>query len=910
LELWRTPALAYSAEADASAAKAGRSLGEGGRRRARTLLAAACLAAASASAGGPPRRTEVSVEGYNPYGDAENFINMVCFRLMQEDSELGLKPFTMIRLQGGVSGRLLSFAGGTAPDVLTWVEFHQLREFVKQGFLCPLNEFIGEDRDGDGLIGDDEARWSGWKYVPRLYRRIATVDGKVYGLPNLMEGMGAILYRKDMFRRAGHDPDELPRDWDELFRVAQKLTDPDAEVPGARSRMGQRGLLIEPRGWRFLPFIWAAGGEIVMQGKTNPATGKTHWFPHDADDFVDPETGEDLSGEPSYWRPTFADEGGRRAIRFYQKLRFQKWIRDPQSGEPVDLSLDEAEAGRARREDGSVLTFDPDEVITGVIRVNWGESKEDTLELLRRGEVAMAFHVCEPKSLKRLGLPPDSLGLFAVPPHRGGGRPAMLGHYHWRALNAKLAGRENSERRSKAWRVLSTMNGPRGAKWHVEHMVNNGQAAFLEPDMLVRFGYEEYLSWVPKAWQENYRSAKRHMRPEPYVGFWKPIARNALGANVIQLAVMDEDFDAVAGLRRAEEQALLDMQSEQRKETREKRLRPLRSLAYVIAAFWVAGVAFFFVLMIRSLRAKARESAGASRPRRTLAGWMRLGVPFLIMAPALLLMLVWKYYPLADGTAISFEEYRIFGESSWVGLDNYIRCFMDPDFTTYLLVTFKFVFATILLGFFTPIFLALLLNEIPRGKTIWRTIFFLPQVSSGLVVLFLWKQLYNPTGHGFLNRCLGALGFGPVDWLAQWPMLAVILPGVWAGAGIGSLIYLAALKCVPEELYEAADVDGASVWMKIRHVTIPSILPLVIINFIGVFIGTFHTMGNIFALTGGGPGNRTRVMSIHIWYRAFADLQFGSATAYAWILGSMLLGLTVIQLRILNRVDFRRAEAG
>jgi multiple sugar transport system permease protein len=244
-------------------------------------------------------------------------------------------------------------------------------------------------------------------------------------------------------------------------------------------------------------------------------------------------------------------------------------------------------------------------------------------------------------------------------------------------------------------------------------------------------------------------------------------------------------------------------------------------------------------------------------------------------------------------------------------MDNFIKVFLDDRFYVSMKQTFKFVAVSLLLGFAAPIFLALLLSEVPRGKTFWRTIFFLPQVSSGLVILFLWKMFYHPTQYGFLNRVLGYFGVSPQDWLGDptWTMAAVIVPGVWAGAGMGSLIYLAALKSIPEELYEAAEVDGAGMLAKLRYVTLPALKPLVIINFIGAFIGTFHTMSNIFALTGGGPGNETMVMSLNIWYEAFAFLRFGTATALAWVLGSILLGFTILQLRWLSKVDFRRAEA-
>ena len=135
-------------------------------------------------------------------------------------------------------------------------------------------------------------------------------------------------------------------------------------------------------------------------------------------------------------------------------------------------------------------------------------------------------------------------------------------------------------------------------------------------------------------------------------------------------------------------------------------------------------------------------------------------------------------------------------------------------------------------------------------------------------------------------------------------MACVVVPGIWAGAGPGSIIYLAALKTVPDELYEASEMDGASPFQKIRHVTLPYLKALVIINFFGAFIGSFHATQNIFDMTMGGPEKATHTLSLEIFFNAFFYLKFGYATAMAWIMGSMLIGFTLYQLRIFQRVTF------
>jgi multiple sugar transport system permease protein len=197
-------------------------------------------------------------------------------------------------------------------------------------------------------------------------------------------------------------------------------------------------------------------------------------------------------------------------------------------------------------------------------------------------------------------------------------------------------------------------------------------------------------------------------------------------------------------------------------------------------------------------------------------------------------------------------------------------------------------------------------------------------MTSGLVVTLMWKEMFMGTANGTINRLLAPLWgmwdmlftpgnestFKPVDWLGNpaTVMACVIVPGVWAAAGISSLIYLAALKSVPDELYEAANIDGSGIFARIRHITIPTIAPLVMINFVGAFIGTFQSMGSIFLLTFGGPGKETMVMGMAIWQEAYVNMRFSLATSYAWILGSILIGFTYLQLRILRRVDFRQAR--
>ena len=377
------------------------------RVRVGILLTGLCVVLATTAANAQSaQRVRVKVQGYDPYGGVASFNNLVCYRLMQEDHQLEVVPYQQMAIQGGPgaeAGRYMAHAANMGPDVTTWLTFHNIRSYVRQGFYLPLNEYIGHDGyygvdlktgkrhaltgrkkrtedlvdpttghpkrnpdatgatwDRNGYVDDDEALWPAWQRVPEYYRRVATIDGKVYGVPNMDMGMACLLYRKDLFRKAGLPADTPPTDFDQLYRWLQKLTRPELRIPGARMQRGRRGIAVEPQGWQFCAWVWAAGGDLVMQGKTNPRTGKTHWYPQEDLTFIDPDTGDDLTRQPSTWKATFGDEGGQRALGFYRRMRFARWTRDPDTGQPIDLTDAEVAAGRKHLPRGAVLTFTPD----------------------------------------------------------------------------------------------------------------------------------------------------------------------------------------------------------------------------------------------------------------------------------------------------------------------------------------------------------------------------------------------------------------------------------------------------------------------------------------------------------------------------------------------------------------------
>ena len=331
-----------------------------------------------------------------------------------------------------------------------------------------------------------------------------------------------------------------------------------------------------------------------------------------------------------------------------------------------------------------------------------------------------------------------------------------------------------------------------------------------------------------------------------------------------------------------------------------------RPLARVI----LGVLAICALVCIWLIAAKHRNSQSTNHEPRATNHEPRTTLhPWLFLAPAIISIALWSYWPLIRGAMMAFQDYRIVGSASWEGLDNFIRVATSPGFWKAWARTLEYVGITLVLGFTTPILLALLLSEIPRGKVFFRTVYFLPHLTSALVVTLMWKMMFDPTENGLLNQALAHLGIARHAWLQDpaWAMTCCILPGVWAGAGMASLIYVAALHSLPPDYYEAAAIDGAGIFGRFRHVTLPQLAPLMVINFVGAFIAAFQGMGSIFLLTFGGPGDATNVLSLAIWKEAYNNLRFSTATTMAWFLGVALIGFTYLQIRFLRRVEFRQA---
>jgi len=854
-------------------------------------------------------KTQISIHPqlYNPnYPDAPTTRRIR--ELIKKDNSLEVSMWGGIELPGGAgkASVIMAIAGRTAPDVMM-SHFHVIRNDIKQGFLYPLNEWIGDDKNGNGQIDDDEAKWEGWKSIPKLWRTVATVDGKVYGLPQASVAYMGVVFRTDMVQAAGLDPENPPKTWSELTYWCQRLTDPGKQIPGSSYQRGQRGIVLLPYGFTWLPWVQSAGGSPVVQARKDPATGKEYIFPMEASEFITSD-GINLSLAEPQWKVDFSSEAACAATELYHNLRWMKWIRDPQTKEPVNIS--EKDIGNGYVEvDKRRIDFTEKDIIHGVARGAMGQRDASPWDMLSRGEVAMvSWFVNDLNSFAgSANINPDLLSWFPFPAGPGpGGRRVVQKQNHYATLCESLLSRPKEDR-DKIWRILTSITDRRIQDAFIQERILSGLAKFVSPSDLQRLGFTDYLKDVPATIRSNFREmedGRIGIFTEPFMGFWWT-SDTALNQQVLSLILSEngEGFGYIDALRRVEQNANSGLMFGRTTAELDK----YRPYARIFFTLMVCVIATFTFFIIRSFWEKKTETT-----RQVYSGYL----PWILLGPALLLIALWSYYPLLRGMVMAFQDYHIAGESRWVGLDNFITLALDRSWWESLGRTVYFVFLNMALAFLFPIFLALLLSEVPRGKIFYRTLFFLPQVSSGIVIALMWKLMYDPTPTGFLNQVISVLNklplvdIQPQTWLEnpKMAMLCCVIPTVWATMGMASLIYLAALHSIPTELYEAADIDGANVFHKIRYITYPTLLPLIVINFVGAFIGTFQNMGNIFLLTFGGPGEATTVAGLRIWQEAYANLRFSTATSMAWMLGAILIGFTYMQIRILRKVEFKKAD--
>jgi multiple sugar transport system permease protein len=294
-----------------------------------------------------------------------------------------------------------------------------------------------------------------------------------------------------------------------------------------------------------------------------------------------------------------------------------------------------------------------------------------------------------------------------------------------------------------------------------------------------------------------------------------------------------------------------------------------------------------------------------SRPTRDDQG----RAAWLFLTPALVVLGATFFLPIAASLGLSFTDFDIYAVGQLdnvraVGPRNYVSLVSSPLFWLALRNTLYFVLVGGPLSLLGALAAALLVNaKLARFKGFFRTVYFAPFVTTLVAVAIVWRYLYHPT-YGLLNYGLGALGIGPVDWLGnpRWAMPAIIVMAVWKSFGYNMLILIAGLQAIPDELYEAAVLDGAGAWRRFRHVTLPMLGPTLVFVGLVTMIGYFQVFAEPYVMTQGGPLRSTTTMVLLMYEEGFRWWRMGYAAAIAFVLFALILGGMLVQ-RAFRRVE-------
>lgn len=282
-------------------------------------------------------------------------------------------------------------------------------------------------------------------------------------------------------------------------------------------------------------------------------------------------------------------------------------------------------------------------------------------------------------------------------------------------------------------------------------------------------------------------------------------------------------------------------------------------------------------------------------------------IPLLFLIPGMAFFLIFQVYPLLQGFQMSFYNWEIMpGKvSQFIGLDNYIRAFNDPIFGRALKNTLLYAIVTVPGQMILAMLVAVLLNALPKGKVFFRVLYYIPVITSWVIVSILIRYMFQ-SPQGLVNYYLVEvlhLFKEPLPWLrdANLAFIPILFLGIWKGIGWSMVIFLAALAGVPKELQEAASIDGASPWKSFWHITVPLISPTIVYTLVMLLIGGFNVFISVYLVTEGGPQQMTEVMLSYAYHQAFDFLDFGYGAALSYLMAALIIFLSFLQIKLLRK---------
>lgn len=279
--------------------------------------------------------------------------------------------------------------------------------------------------------------------------------------------------------------------------------------------------------------------------------------------------------------------------------------------------------------------------------------------------------------------------------------------------------------------------------------------------------------------------------------------------------------------------------------------------------------------------------------KQNISGW-------IIMLPTVILFTFFIWEPLLQSIRLSLYSAQGMTVIKFVGLRNFVRVFNHPDFLPAVRNTFSYTLWSLVIGFLLPIILAMVINEVVHAKSLFRLGSYFPNVVPGLATVLMWGFIFRPGDTGVLNILLKQIGIGPLNWISDPKMTIplIVITMTWKGAGATALIYLASLQGVNVELYEAATIDGASIWHRLRYVTLPGLRNLINTLFILQIISVFQILYEPLVMTNGGP-NDASISIMQLVYRyAFERFDYPKASAVSVLISVFLIVLTLVYNKI------------
>jgi multiple sugar transport system permease protein len=294
--------------------------------------------------------------------------------------------------------------------------------------------------------------------------------------------------------------------------------------------------------------------------------------------------------------------------------------------------------------------------------------------------------------------------------------------------------------------------------------------------------------------------------------------------------------------------------------------------------------------------ANARSARRPARLRRSITENL---TAYGFLCAALVCFALFSWYPIIRGVLLSFQQVNFVTPAEWVGWQNFATLFADPLFGIAWRNTLLFTGMALVIGFAIPFAVAIVLNELRHVKAYFRLVVYLPVMLPPVVVAILWKWFYDP-GPGLFNSMLRTVGLPPLAWLnsSDTSMLSLVLVATWAAMGSATLIYLAALQTIPGELYEAAELDGANLWQRLRYVTIPQTRFVLLVMMLMQIVATMQVFTEPYVMTGGGPEDSTVTVLLLLYRYAFTYNDFGTASALSLMLFVALGAFSALYLRL------------